>query len=126
MEQLTRLQDCTRKQELFCKSQGLPCAPIDWDSKVGFAIDSVGLAPINGLRHPPSEGTSGWYIWCGENLSQSSEFFAPLHTIHLFDRCPEALDFLGLPPGYRFLIAGDYFDVWFDESLLNVQTEETQ
>ena len=27
---------------------------------------------------------------------------------------------LRIPPGCRFLVAGDYIDVWFDESLFNV------
>jgi hypothetical protein len=34
------------------------------------------------------------------------------------DKCPEALPFLGLPPGYRFLVAGEYVDVWYDSTLL--------
>ena len=33
---------------------------------------------------------------------------------------PEVLPFLGLPPGYRFLLADTTQDVWFDESLLSV------
>ena len=37
-----------------------------------------------------------------------------------FSLCPEVLEFLGLPPGYRFLLAIDYVDVWYDPSLLNV------
>jgi hypothetical protein len=28
--------------------------------------------------------------------------------------------FLGLPPGWRFLVAGDYEDVWEEQSLLDV------
>jgi hypothetical protein len=28
--------------------------------------------------------------------------------------------YLALPPGWRFLIAPDYEDVWFDESLLHI------
>ena len=43
-----------------------------------------------------------------------------MHVSHLPEECPEALPFLALPPGWRFLVAGDYVDVWYDESLLNV------
>ena len=38
-------------------------------------------------------------------------------------RLPEVLPYLALPPGWRFLLAPDYQDVWFDESLLDVSGE---
>ena len=37
---------------------------------------------------------------------------------HLADWCPDALRFLGLPPGWRFLVAGAYADAWEDPQLL--------
>lgn len=40
--------------------------------------------------------------------------------MHLDQLCPEIQKFLGLPPGWRFLIAENYEDVWFDISLLDV------
>lgn len=104
----------------LCEEKGYDYMPVDLDSKLGFAIQTEGKIPINGLRHPPDEDTNGWYIWCGGEPLQGPSFFEPLHTRHLLDHCPEAIRFLGLPPGCRFLVAGDYVDVWFDESLLNV------
>jgi hypothetical protein len=74
---------------------------------------------INGLRHPITEGTTGWYIWCGEQLAEAGDFFQPLCVDHLLDRMPAVADFLALPPGYRFLIHGTYRDIWFDEGLLS-------
>ena len=35
-----------------------------------------------------------------------------LHAVHLADHCPSVLPYLGLPPGWRFLIAPGYEDVW--------------
>jgi hypothetical protein len=90
------------------------------DDKVGFATATAGLTPINGLRHPPTVGTSGWYIWCGESFSEAADFFEPLHAAHIYEALPVATHLLGLPPGYRFLLAGDYLDVWYDEKLLDV------
>jgi len=90
------------------------------EHKIGFATATVGLKPINGLRHPMSAGTSGWYIWCGESLSQAADFFAPLHASHIYERMPDLSRLFGLPPGYRFVIAGEYLDVWYDEKLLAV------
>ena len=89
--------------------------------KVGIALNvREGLMPINGLRHPPEGDTTGWYIWAGEELSGEPGFFKPLHVEHLPNWYPEVQKYLGLPPGWRFLIAGDYEDVWYDESLLNL------
>jgi hypothetical protein len=90
-------------------------------SKVGIALNvKSGQLPINGLRHPVEGDSSGWYIWAGEELDSSPDFFKPLHVEHLHEWCPDAEKYLSLPPGWRFLIAGDYEDVWFDKSLLNV------
>ncbi|MEM6908610.1 MAG: hypothetical protein AAF494_08010 [Pseudomonadota bacterium] len=78
--------------------------------------------PINGLRHPPEGRSNGWYIWVGEESSDATDFFEPLCWEHLVDYLPQALDFLTLPPGWRFLLAPDYADVWFDEDLLKLDT----
>lgn len=88
---------------------------------VGLALSTLGKSPINGLRHNAVGDTSGWYIWCGEEFSSSPDFFSPLHAKHLNDRIPEITELLGLAPGYRFLKAGEYLDIWFDEALLDVE-----
>jgi hypothetical protein len=109
-----------KAQELFCVTKRAKCVPADSESKLGFAISTKGRNPINGLRHPVTDDTNGWYIWCGQEFSDAPDFFSPLHAKHLYDEYPELTKLLGLPPGYRFLLAGDYLDVWFDASLLNV------
>jgi hypothetical protein len=78
------------------------------------------LWPINRLRHVSEGDTTGWYIWAGEDLSNSLDFFKPLHVSRLEQWCPAVLKYLGLPPGWRFLIAEDYEDVWYDETLLDI------
>ena len=85
-----------------------------------FARSTQGKVPFNGLRHPVTEATSGWFIWCGESYSESADFFQPLHTFHIREEFPEISDLLGLAPGYRFLKAGDYLDIWYDPALLDV------
>jgi hypothetical protein len=107
-------------QREFCKEHGAEYLAVSDNSKTGFAQDTRGMLPINGLRHPSTGDTSGWYIWCGEQFSNASDFFSALHTYHLYEEYPEIAKLLGLPPGYRFLLAGDYLDVWYDASLLNV------
>lgn len=101
-----------------CSRYGL--APVAWPPhlKVGIARNvRDGVLPINGLRHLPVGDTTGWYIWAGEEPSLDPEFFVPLHVAHLAEWCPAALRFLGLPPGWRFLVSGDHEDVWEDPAL---------
>lgn len=78
-----------------------------------------GAVPLHGLRHPPDEHTTGWFIWTGE-YSTDPNFFESVHTTHLKDICPAVIDYLELPPGSRFLLAGEHVDVWFDALLLDI------
>jgi hypothetical protein len=79
----------------------------------------LGNEPINGLRHPPTETTNGWYVWGGE-MSDADDFFSPLHVEHMESQPPLALKYLDLPPGYRFQIDGSgHEDIWFDARLLD-------
>ncbi|ACY15441.1 immunity protein Imm33 domain-containing protein [Haliangium ochraceum] len=110
-----------RKQRTVCHRYSARFEPAAAGLKVGIARNvREGILPINGLRHPPAGNTTGWYIWAGEELSEDPDFFYPLHVEHLGEWCPEVLRFLGLPPGWRFLIAGDYEDAWEDQSLIDV------
>ena len=74
--------------------------------------------PLNGLRHPPEAGTNGWYLWAGEELSDDADFFVPLHVEHVGDWRAEVVNYLALPPGWRFLIAPGHEEVWFDTDLV--------
>jgi hypothetical protein len=111
----------TQEQQELCKKYGVPWVASPEGLKVGIARNArTGLLPLNGLRHPPQGDTTGWYLWAGEELSTAPDFFEPLHVLHLTEVCPAVLRFLGLPPGWRFLTAGEYVDVWEDPKLLNV------
>jgi hypothetical protein len=107
------------RQRAVCERYGSIFVASPANLKVGISkYAKQDLTPLNGLRHQPESGTTGWFIWRGEELSQSPDFFVPLHVAHLESWCAEALPFLGLSPGWRFLKAGDYVDVWFDKNLL--------
>lgn len=85
------------------------------DATVGIARNiRSGQLPINGVRCLPENGTTGWYIWAGETMSDDPDYFVPLHVSHLGEWCPDALSYLELPPGWRFLIAPGHEEVWFD------------
>jgi hypothetical protein len=91
------------------------------DEMLGLALDTLRTLPLRGLRYPPQEGASGWYIWGGENMSQSADFFTPIKVRDLGDYVPNIHPFLDLPPGFRFETdTRGHQKVWFDGSLLNV------
>jgi hypothetical protein len=113
-------EEIEKQQCDLCRERDHNYVPAAPETKIGFAIETQGQLPINGLRHPPQADTNGWYIWCGETFSTDPDFFTPLHTRHLVDRCPDVLRLLGLPPGYRFLLDGENADVWYDPILLDV------
>jgi hypothetical protein len=107
------------KKKTVCEWASVAPVPPRPGTKLGIAMSTLGKAPINGLRHKPTETTCGWYIWCGSELSEAPDFFSPLHVEHLAEYLPDAVEYLELPPGYRFLIDGnDHEDIWFDASLL--------
>ncbi|KZN50869.1 immunity protein Imm33 domain-containing protein [Pseudoalteromonas luteoviolacea] len=107
-------------QKELCNVYGSDFLAAPRELKVGISLNvREGIVPINGLRHPPVGDTTGWYIYAGEEMSIAPDFFQPLHVEHLSDWCPEVEKYLGLSPGWRFLIAGDYEDVWYDETLLD-------
>jgi hypothetical protein len=109
------------RQKETCRRYGASYFESPSGSKVGIARNvRDGVMPLNGLRHPPQGDATGWYIWAGETLSSDPDFFVPLHVEHVAEWCPEALTFLGLPPGWRFLVAAGHEDAWKDENLLEL------
>lgn len=112
--------DLTQQHEI-CNRYGSQFWPVSNEDIVGIADNIMGkLLPINGLRHPPGEGNTGWYIWAGESLSQDPDFFRPVCVGHLYNWCPCVIRYLSLAPGWRFLVAGSYSDVWYDAALLDI------
>ncbi|WP_145385289.1 immunity protein Imm33 domain-containing protein [Stieleria neptunia] len=104
-------------QQRLCDKYGVKPYPCVDGSKIGISLNvKEGVQPIHGLRCEPTVDTCGWYIWAGD-WSDDPDFFNPLHLEHLPEWCSQSLPFLQLPPGWRFLIAPDYEDVWFDENL---------
>ena len=108
-----------QKQKEICQKWQADFLESTSELKIGISENvKSGILPINGLRIYPESDTSGWYIWAGEELSNEDDFFKPLHIAHLENWIPNINKYLGLAPGWRFLIANNYEDVWFDEELL--------
>src|SRR5258708_39365660 len=81
-EQVTEMNSSSDIQRSVCQSFGASFLQCDEFLKIGISKDfDPQRFPINGLRHPPSGDTAGWYIWSGE-YSHEPDFFFPLHTKH--------------------------------------------
>jgi hypothetical protein len=115
------MQSLLSVQHEMCRRFGASFLPANDGLMVGLSknFDSEQF-PLNGLRHPPEGHTTGCYIWSGEEFFDEDDFFQPVHTLHLVERCPEIMKYLGLGPGWRFSVAPGYEDVWFDGNLLNI------
>lgn len=85
-------------------------------------VKDPNVEPLNGLRHPiTKENKVGWYLWAGEELLTDFDFFEKIHLVHLKEFWPEAIKFLGLCSGSRFILdKHGYTDIWIDESLSNI------
>lgn len=107
------------EKETICAKFGSEFVATDPGQKVGVSLDTkTGRMPLNGLRRRPASGFSGWFLWAGPvEPSTKDDFFKPLHAHHLEQWAPIVIPYLALAPGWRFLIAPDYEDVWFDPSL---------
>ena len=113
--------DIVQSQRELCKKYQAGCEPPDLGLKLGISKDFFsGKVPLNGLRHPAKGDTCGWYLWAGEEFPEADDAFESLHIVHLVERGSEVVKYFGLAPGWRFLIASDYEDVWFDPKLLEV------
>ena len=113
------MSEFERMQRSICERYGSPFVAAESDSKTGIAVSTLGSQPLNAMRTQPGELTSGWYIWCGEELSRDNDFFEPLHTRHLSRYCPEILKYLALGAGWRVLLGPERADVWFDAKLID-------
>lgn len=115
------------KQSTEEEAQKLICAKYEAALWLTLPDEIIGVAEnlnleatiLNGLRHNPTKGTAGWYLWAGEELSADPDFFKPIHMMHLRDRRPDIIQYLGLGPGWRFLVVPneDHIDVWHDKTI---------
>ncbi|MBK7959695.1 MAG: hypothetical protein IPK03_17390 [Bacteroidetes bacterium] len=94
-----------KDQHETCNRIGSDWVLADLELKIGIADNVLtDLNPINRLRSPIENGTTGWYIWSGQRFSDDADFFKPYCIKHLIELKPSIIKYLGLPPGFRFLI----------------------
>lgn len=106
-------------QKEICATHKSQWKPINKKLRVGVSTN-LDKDPINGLRHPSEERTTGWFIWTGD-YSEADDFFQPMCAEHLLQIRPDIIKYLGLDIGFRFLTdKNGYEDIWYDEKLKNI------
>ena len=114
-------RDWHEQQKQVCRGHGAAFVEAEPALKVGLATDTIGQQPVYGMRYRPAEGSTGWYIWCGEH-SEADDFFDAMCAQHLSEFLPQVIAYLALAPGSSFMIDGKgYEDVWFDPGLAETE-----
>jgi len=68
--------DLIDQQKIISEQYASPLYESPSFFKVGISLNIKNqIWPINGLRHPLTNNTTGWYIWAGEEFSMDPEFF---------------------------------------------------
>ena len=111
-----------REQLELCERLGTAPQYVHGVDKLGVARAVLAdpgdpLWPVQGVRCRPSGDTCGWFLWAGE-YSTDPDFFVPATVLEVIAARPEISHYLGLPPGWGFIFAPGYEDVWPDEKLL--------
>jgi hypothetical protein len=106
-----------QEQEAVCERHGVDRDPPLDHERVGIALQTLHLLPLNALRIPRVGSVCGWYIWGGGDPAEDPEFFQPLCVEHLGKFAAGLLPYLAMPAGWRVLLAPGYEDVWFDGAL---------
>ena len=106
------LAELIAEQKLLCEEVGSAYVEVQGDDVIAVAVHTLNKEPIVGLRKLPDENNVSWFIYGGE-LDGAEDFFELISVQELAKEFPEALPYLALDTGYRFMIdSDDYEDVW--------------
>lgn len=106
------LQDFIEEQKLVCEEFDSQYIKVNEDDLVAIAKQTLTKEPIVGLRKKPDTDMVSWFIYGGE-LEEGEDFFETVTVKELEEIFPDALVYLALEEGFRFMIdADEYEDVW--------------
>ena len=106
------LQDFVEEQKLVCEEFDSRYIKVNETDLVAIAKQTLTKEPIVGLRKKPDAENVAWFIYGGE-LEEGEDFFDVVSVQELEDIFPDAIPYLALEEGFRFMIdADEYEDVW--------------
>ena len=116
MVQKSPLEELISEQKLLCEEFESSYIKVSGDDVVAVAVNTLNQEPIVGIRKKPEpEENVSWFIYGGE-MGKGEDFFETMTVRELQDILPEALPYLALAEGFRFMIdREDYEDVWKEE-----------
>lgn len=107
-----------REQTALCERLGTRPHFVEGGDRLGASRSFFDPGfPVEGVRCPPSGDTCGWFLWVGD-YSTDSNFFVSVNVLQVIQARPEIGPYLSLPPGWGFITAPGYEDVWQDAKLL--------
>ena len=106
------LQDFVEEQKLVCEEFDSRYIKVNETDLVAIAKQTLNKEPIVGLRKKPDADNVAWFIYGGE-LEEGEDFFDIVTVKELEDIFPDAIPYLSLEEGFRFMIdADEYEGVW--------------
>lgn len=107
------LQDFIEEQKLLCEEFDSAYIKVKEEDVVAVAKQTLDQEPIVGLRKvAETDEKVCWFIYGGE-LQDGADFFETMTVKELEEILPEAIPYLALETGFRFMIdRDDYEDVW--------------
>lgn len=108
------MHEFIEEQKLLCEEFDSAYIKVNADDEVAIAIQTLNQDPIVGIRKKPEVGSKvAWYIYGGELSADDENLFEIVTVTQLLDIFPDALPYLALEEGFRFMIdQDDYEDVW--------------
>lgn len=104
-------------QKEVCRKFNSKFSPLDPDTMIALAVDTIGEQPIYASRIKPAESANpiAWFIYCGE-YSDDPDFYQAVHIKHLKELLPVVEKYLALETGFNFIIDDrGYEDVWKED-----------
>jgi len=106
------LQDFVEEQKLVCEEFDSWYIKVNETDLVVMAKQTLSKETIVGLRKQPDAENVSWFIYGGE-LEEGEDFFDVISVKELEEVFPDAIPYLALEQGFRFMIdADEYEDVW--------------
>ena len=107
------LKDFIEEQKLVCEEFDSAYIKVNEDDVVAVAKQTLDKELIvEKKKKPETDENVCWFIYGGE-LEEGEDFFETMTVKALEEILPEAIPYLALETGFRFMIdRDDYEDVW--------------
>ncbi len=116
---MKNFEEIQQTQQECCEHYSSNYTPTELEQLVVIS-DGIyeGAVPVEGVRYPSPSHMTGWWLTT-DNYNGDVDTLQSVHFRHIVEKRPELAIYMGLKPGYRFLLGGKDEHVWFDEKVAN-------